>query len=184
MSQISVARRYTAALYEDATSRGLLTEVDADLQFLDASLRQSRDLGRIFMSPVVSREKKKRIVEQLFGAHVSGETIRFLKLLVDKQREDILPEISRVFRQLRDAREGVIEAHVSVALPMDSATETALVNNIEQMTGRKVRLISTVDPSLIGGVVVRIGDTVYNGSVRQRLKELRQRMETGDHRAI
>jgi F-type H+-transporting ATPase subunit delta len=183
MSQISIARRYAAALYEDAASRGLLAEVDTDLQFLDASLQASRELGRVFMSPVVSREKKKRIIEQLFGAHVGGETIRFLNLLVDKQREDVLPEISRVFRQLRDARDGVIEAHVRVARPMDSASESALVKNIERMTGKKVRLSSTVDPALIGGVVVRIGDTMYDGSVRQRLKALRQRMEVGNLRA-
>lgn len=171
-----VARRYARALFEEARARGQAEAIDADVALLYESFTASRELARVFESPVIPREKKKKIIETLFGGRLQPLTVRFLELLVEKERESLLPAIVAAYRTLLDEEQGIIEAQVRTAFPLDEAGAQPLVAKLERLTGKKIRLQLQQDPSLIGGVVVRVGDTVYDGSVRQQLTALRERL--------
>jgi len=171
-----VARRYARALFEEARARGQAELIDADVATLHEAFKASRELARVFESPVIPREKKKKIIETLFAGRLQLLTVHFLELLVEKERENLLPAIVAAYRALQDEEQGIVEAHVRTAFPLDEAGARPLVEKLERLTGKKIRLQLQQDPSLIGGVVVRVGDTVYDGSVRQQLAALRERL--------
>jgi F-type H+-transporting ATPase subunit delta len=129
-----------------------------------------------FKSPIISREKKKAVIDGLFGKRVDDLTLQFLKLLVDKHREDIVPQVIDAYRALRDEHLGVIVAIARVAQPLSGGEEKKLIDTLGKMTGKSVRLSVQLDSDLVGGAVVRVGDTVYDGSVRNQLELLREQM--------
>jgi F-type H+-transporting ATPase subunit delta len=132
-----------------------------------------------FESPIIARDKKEDVVQALFADRVHATTLRFLRLLVEKRREDLFPEVVEAYRTLRDEQLGIVEAKARVAFPLDDKAEKQLVQTLERMTGTRIRLKVEEDAALVGGLVVRIGDTVYDGSVRHQLISLRERMEYG-----
>lgn len=176
-----VARRYARALYEEAERQSKTDVVDKDVEFIRASLSGSRELSGFFESPVISREKKESIVRTLFGGQISALTIRFLTLLIEKQRESILSDVLAAYQEMRDEHLDVVEARVRVAEEMGESEQKNLSGALAQMTGKKIRLKVVQDKDLIGGVVIRIGDTVYDGSVQHQLERLRHRMEVGSY---
>ena len=179
MSEITVARRYAQALYEEAERVGRTEHVDADVALIRDSLDASRDLVLFFESPVISRKKKQAVVTTLFEPRVEPTTLRFLQLLVEKRREDLFPIVVQSYRTLRDEHLGIVEATARVAQPLSADEEKDLAQSLEKMTGRRIRLSVVPEPGLIGGMVIRVGDTVYDGSVRHQLASLRERLEQG-----
>ncbi len=177
MSDAIVARRYAQAVYQEAEAAGKAEAVDEGMQSLGESLDASRELDRFFRSPVVSREKKDAVIGALFDGKVDPLIVRLMRLLVEKGREDILPSVVRQYGELRDERLGLVEATVRTAMPLEYDETESLRRALEARTGRKVRLRIEVEPELIGGVVVRIGDRVYDGSVRHQLSTLREQFE-------
>lgn len=168
-----VARRYAQALTEEAQSTGQLDAVDADVALLTETLAGSRELRTALTSPIVSHAKKDAVLQGLFGGRVSDLTLRFLRLLVDKQRDGQVPGILDAFRQLRDERTGTVEARVRAAQPLSEDQVRELKAVLEARSGKTVRLRYEIDPALIGGLVVRVGDVVYDRSVKHQLETLR-----------
>jgi len=179
MSDSSIARRYAGALIAEALQNGATESVDADVALLGESLADSRDLVLFFASPVVSREQKSRVVEVLFADRIQPVTLQFLQLLVRKRREELLQDVVSAYRDLRDAELGIVQASAQVARPLDAEEEKNLIDSLEGLSGKQVRLTTENVPDLMGGIVVRIGDTVYDGSIRNRLNMLRGRLEQG-----
>ena len=170
------ARRYALALTQEAAHTGQADAVDADIVFLGETLAGSRELQLLFQSPVVSRDKKERVLKALFADRVSPLTMRFLDLLVSKQREALIPAVVEAVRGLRDMASGTVEAHVRTAKPLSDAETATLRASLEARTGAPVRLSVSVRPELIGGLVVRVGDVVYDRSVRHQLDVLREQL--------
>ncbi len=177
-----VARRYAQALAEEAERQDRVEAVDADAALIRESLEASPELENFFESPILSAEQKKEVVRALFEERLSTLTYRFLQLLVEKERETLLREVLEAYRALRDRQRGIVEVQARTAGPLDDAGRTRLAEGAGRRTGHEVRLRTQQDPALIGGVVLRIGDTVYDGSVRNQLAALRERMTNG-HRA-
>ncbi len=173
-----VARRYALALYEEARARSVADAVDADVQVLGEALSASRDLRTAMTSPVVSRTKKEAIVRRLFTDRLHPLVTNFLLLLVRKEREELAPAIVAAYTALVDEREGVVEARVRAARPLSPGQAEKLRGQLERITGRAIRLLLDVDPHLLGGVVVRVGDRVYDGSLRHQLDLLRDGFES------
>lgn len=182
MSDILVARRYAEALYDFAKSSGTVDEVDSDVTTLEAALQDSRELANFFASPIISREKKSVVVRKLFEGKISKATLRFLSQLVDKRRENILGEILGAYQSLRDRQLGVARAVARSATPLADDERADVRTALERLTGMKIRLESEMDASLIGGVIVRIGDTVYDGSLRNKLNHLKEQFVSGSFR--
>lgn len=177
MTPLTVARRYAQALYQEAEREGTTARVDEDIEFLQESFEGSRQLVSFFESPIISREKKESVIRQLFEERVHPLTFRFLLLLLENGREEAFPATVRAYRALRDEHLNVMEATVRAAQPLSKDEETKLVRSLESMTGKRIRIRTEQDASLIGGAVIRVGDTVYDGSVRHQLETLRERME-------
>lgn len=179
MSNRIVARRYALALLEEAERTGVLSAVDADIDMLRETLVTSPDLQRFLRSPVISREKKAAVVDRLLADRVQPLTLRFIRMMIDKEREDILPEIVSAYRERRDVQQGIVEASATLATSVSRGEQEQLQAAVEGLTGRKVRLSVRHDPGLIGGIVIRVGDTVYDGSVQHQLANLREHLRPG-----
>ena len=171
-----VARRYALALYQEAEAQGQVDTVDADVETLHSALNGSRELEAVFASPIISREKKEAVLGRLFNGKVSDLTLRFVGLMVQKQREELLPATVRAYATLRDERLRITEATVTSAQPLASDEADRLRQRLEAQTGKTVRMRMHVDPALIGGLVVRVGDVVYDRSVSHQLKPLRAQL--------
>jgi len=174
-----VAVRYAAALMAVAESDAQLGAIGGDLERIDETLRGSREFLLLLRSPVVSPAKKRAIFEEVFRGKLSAETATFLTFLVAKHREDHLPEIIVQFRILRDRREGTVPAQVVSAIELTGAQEQQLQRELETYTKKLVRLRRSVDPAIRAGMIVQLGDTVLDGSLRRQLQRLRDRLVEG-----
>ncbi len=177
---LTVARRYARALYEDAAQKKCVDQVDEDIAMIQGSLEGSSELKRLFQDPIISGDKKEKVVEALFTGRVQATTLAFLKLLIQKGREMLFLDVAQAYQALRDGQRGIVEAHVRTALAMSDTEEKKIAAGIEAMTGSKVRLVTHVDSTLLGGLVIRVGDTVYDGSVRHQLSTLHNQLELGN----
>lgn len=176
MSQSTVARRYATALYKEADDTGVLEDMDDNVLMLRESLESTDELARFFKSPVIPKEKKESVIQSLLDDRVEGLLVRFLLLLVHKDRETMTKEVLDAYQALRDEQRGIIDAHVSVARPLSDEDRETLVDTLEEQTGKSVRLHLQEKPDLVGGLVIRIGDHVFDGSVRNQLSNLHDRL--------
>jgi len=178
VSQIAVARRYAAALAELAEEQRALDPVAKDLAGFSALLDRHAALRSALGSPAFTRDERRNVVDALLKrASFHALTGNFLRLLVDKNRMAALPEILEAFSQRYDERRGRVRAEVSSAVPLDAATLAALQRQIQRVSGKNEVLIrTTVDPSLIGGIVTRVGDRVFDGSIRTQLRSLKSQL--------
>lgn len=177
MTPLSVARRYAQALYQEAEQEGQIAQVDEDILLVRESLEQSRDLVNVFASPVISREKKEAIIKALFEKRIRPLTFRFLMLLLEKNREDSFSAVVLAYTDLRDKHLNIEGAVARSAFSLSDGEKKSVEKALADMTGKRIRLRTEIDPSLIGGIVIQVGDTVYDGSVRNQLALLRERME-------
>lgn len=175
----TIARRYAQALLQEAQNHENVDQVDEDVDLIRDSLDDSRELLLVFESPVIPHGKKEAIVIELFKERLQPVTMHFLQLLIEKKREDLFPAVVRAYGELRDKQLGIVEVRVRSAAPLGDAETKRLETVLEEKTGQRIRLILDVDPELIGGLVVRIGDTVYDSSVRHQLSVLREQLEHG-----
>jgi F-type H+-transporting ATPase subunit delta len=180
MKNTRVARRYASALMSIAVETKTVDRVADDLKGIDATIRGSRQLRIFLESPVISRPRKKAVVKELFGVSVAAPVVAFVNFLVDKQREAHLPGIIEQFLLMRDEQLGIVAAEVVSAIDLSPAQETALVRQLRQYTRKDVRLETHRDPSIRGGIIVRIGDTVLDASVRRQLERLREQFIAGE----
>jgi F-type H+-transporting ATPase subunit delta len=181
MSDITIARRYAQALNEQAAQAGVLEQVDADIELISTALADSRELRSFFDSPIISREKKGDVVRALFADRIQSVTMTFMGLLVDKRREALFPSVVSSFRDLRDVELGVTAVSVRTAYELSAEDRAALEAELRTLTGKQVRLETNVDASIMGGIVIRVGDTVYDGSITNQLATLRERLQSGAH---
>ena len=172
-----VARRYARALNQDAAEKNAVKEVDDDIAMIEESIEGSPELRRFFTDPMISADKKDGVINALFEKRVHSITLSFLRLLVQKRRENIFPEIVGAYNKLRNEQLGVVEAVVRVALPMSDKEETKVKEGIETLTGKKVQLKTVIDESIMGGIIIRVGDMVYDGSVQHQLDSLKDRLK-------
>ncbi len=177
MSSQAVARRYAVALAEVVLARGEAQEVREELAAWDELMRSNAELLEVFRHPAINYEQKRGVLEELIRrARPRPTTANFLKVLLQNGRLTELGEVSVQFAQELDRRSGVVTARVTTARPLSPDAQETLRARLGQLTGSRVRLQFEVDDELIGGVVTRIGSTLYDGSVRGRLQQIKQRM--------
>jgi len=150
-------------------------QLDAWLEALDqASSVYDNHAAAIFLtSPVVPAEKKRAVLAELLPG-VSPEVSRFLAILARRDRLELVPEIAQVFRRLLNEYRGIAVAQVTTAVPIDERQKATIANRLGQRVGKTVTVETSVDPSILGGVIAQIGDNVIDGSVRGRLERLRR----------
>lgn len=173
----AIGRRYGKALLELAAEQGQTEKVDRELGELKKSWDDSEDLREIFQNPSVSQADRGKVVNALatkMGLSVLVKNT--VKLLSDRNRTRHLPEVIEAYEKLSQEKAGRVRAEVITATPMPEAYFTQLQRTLERVTGKKVTLDKREDPSIIGGVVARVGDKVFDGSIRTRLDELKDEL--------
>ena len=177
MSLQTVARRYATALADVAIERREEREVQNELDQWAEMIEAYPQLKEVFANPTVVYDHKRKVLEDLISrARVRETTASFLRVLLKNQRLSQLREIVERFGQVLDERGGVVAAHVTTARPIPEDLRNSLRDTLTVATGRKVRLSFTTDESIIGGLVARIGSTIFDGSVQSQLDRLANEM--------
>jgi F-type H+-transporting ATPase subunit delta len=160
-----------------AVDEGAEDQVKKQLEDFGAAYAESGELRSILSSPAVERTAKHGVIEKLVARLGASRIVRnFLFVVVDNQRTHLLPEILKTFDDVIRQRQGVAEAEVTSAAELTAPQKTQLQQTLERLTGRKIQAKYSLNPALLGGAVVRIGDTIYDGSVRNRLNQMRARL--------
>jgi F-type H+-transporting ATPase subunit delta len=168
----STARRYAEAAFEIAERDDSMEAWMAAFTVAEERLSDAR-VTRLLASPAVPSASRVAVLERIVGDDVSGAPRSLLALMVRRGRFELLPAVIREFRRLYRLREGIVEATVTSASALDATGLEALQEQLEALTQRKVELREQVDPALLGGISVRVGDRLIDGSVRGRLERLR-----------
>ena len=174
MSVSIVARRYAQALFEIGVEQGSLDAIVSEVESIAAMWESSAELRNALENPLVAHPAKTAVMNELASRLGASPTTRnALLLLVDRRRIKTLPYLARSLREFADARKGVVRAEVTTAVALSEAYYARLQAQLEKMTGKRVVVDRRIDAALIGGVVTRIGDRIFDGSLRTRLHSLR-----------
>ncbi|MCB7130116.1 MAG: ATP synthase F1 subunit delta [Candidatus Brocadiales bacterium] len=172
----TLATGYLQALFELAKSKGQLQEAANNLETVSRLFRENADLKKILLHPSVTRDEKARLVKSVFAPYISPLVRNFLLLIVSKRRESILSDLLEEYQAVADLVGGRSRAVIRTAIPLTEEKHARLKKALEDMAQKEVEIETQVAPEILGGVVVRIGNRVIDGSVASRLKNLRRRL--------
>ena len=173
----ALAERYAGALVDVALENKQADQVKQELAAFAAMVRESSELNAFLSNPSIGRAVKHAVIEQLVTRMGASRTLRnYLFVIVDQRRSGVLIEIEQAFSALLDARQGITQATVTSPAELTVEERAELGVTLAKLTGKNVQAQFKTDPALIGGAVVRIGSTIYDGSVRAQLDRLRVRM--------
>jgi F-type H+-transporting ATPase subunit delta len=175
----SASLQYANAMADIALAQGAAEPAAKQLKEFGATYAESAELRTFLASPAVSMEAKHAVIEKIVVRLGASKIIRnFLFVLADHRRTQLIPEVIAAFHQVVRQRQGVAEADVSSAVELSAAQKKEMAATLAHLTGKKIETKYALDPALLGGAVVRIGDTIYDGSLRSRLNEMRTRLAT------
>jgi F-type H+-transporting ATPase subunit delta len=173
----ALAERYAGALVDVAVEKKQADQVKQELADFAALVRESPDLQAFLANPSIARMAKHSAIEAIVTRMGASRTLRnYLFVIVDQRRAGMLIEIQEAFSRLLDARQGITQARVTSATELTAQERAELGAALAKLTGEKVLAQYTTDAALIGGSVVQIGSTIYDGSVRTQLERMRARM--------
>ena len=176
MREPTIAKNYAETLLELAQRAGDLRGWGEMLDHVSDAMETDRRLRTFLESPRVSAQRKNEILQKAYGAQLPRNFLRFLQALVSHRRQMLIPVIAHTYHDLVDQVEGRVHASVTVARPADDSDRDVLTKQLSRMLGKDVVPHFHVNSSILGGVIVRVGDTVLDGSVRRRLATLRTKM--------
>jgi F-type H+-transporting ATPase subunit delta len=173
-----IAKVYARSLFEVAREHGKLDELREQLaQFADA-LEENRGLAVFFFSPYFSTKEKQEALGRLLDG-AEEELVNFLSLLIEKHRMPVIFRIRGEYERLWDEENRTLPVEITSAIELDQATTEKLGKTIGERAGRKVTLAARVDPNILGGIVVRVGNSILDASIRNRLEQLRRHVAQG-----
>jgi F-type H+-transporting ATPase subunit delta len=173
----SASLQYANALADVALAQGAADATLKQLGEFATAFGVSAELRNFLTSPGVPREAKHEVIEKIAARIGAGKIIRnFLFVIADHQRTHILPEIVVSFQEVIRQRQGIAEAEISSAMELSAAQKKRFTQTLERLTGKKIEAKYSLDPAMLGGAIVRVGDTIYDGSVRSSLNEMRARL--------
>jgi len=176
MLENAVARRYAQAFFAIAQERDLVDKLEAELKTVVDTVNENKELKLVIDHQLISPEEKKAIVDKIFSQEVSEITVNFLDVVIDKYRASYIPAIYEEFVTYANNARNMADALVKTSTTLSDADLAIIKEKLAAVTGKTIRLQSEVDPGLIGGVVVRIGDKVIDGSIAGRLEKLKENL--------
>ena len=176
MSDKIAAVTFVGALLDVAEKKGALERIEKDLELVCGVITRHAALKKIFFHPTVTRDEKNALIKKLFGDSISGLMKNFLNLLLDRQREGVLWAIPEICEQTINEKKGVSKVIVQTAIPITGERLNSLKRKLDKVVGRPVVVEVEKDPAILGGMIVRIGNKIIDGSVAGRLKNLKTRL--------
>jgi F-type H+-transporting ATPase subunit delta len=176
MSSTRAAIRYAKAILEIANSKKVAVEVSADMSLIASTIQSNLELNSFIQNPLIVTDAKNDVVSEVF-ASVNAVTKSLFRLLLENKRFEILDGIAIEYNKLFDVMNGIEVAKVTTAIPMDAALEAKVTDKISSISAsKKITIENIVDPAIIGGFILRIGDKQYNASIADRLQVLKREL--------
>ncbi|ABQ04091.1 ATP synthase F1 subunit delta [Flavobacterium johnsoniae] len=175
MASTRAAIRYAKAILDLANSKGVAEAVNNDMKSIASAIETNTELSTFIQNPTTTVEVKESALLEVF-ADVNGVTKGLFHLLFENKRFEILDAIAVEYNKLFDESNGVEVAKVTTAIPMDAALEAKVLAKVATLSDKKITIENVVDPSIIGGFILRIGDNQYNASVANRLQVLKREL--------
>ncbi|MCI0448737.1 MAG: ATP synthase F1 subunit delta [Chlorobi bacterium] len=179
MTNRKVARRYNLALYEIAEETNSVDSVKKDLEDIKKSISGSRELLMFILTPMISLDKKSKVIKELFSGKINGLTLKFLLVLCDKNRINILNDIADDFINLAKEKAGIVSAKIKTAVEISDKEKTSLAAKLKKYVGKEIEASYAVDPSIKGGFVAMIDDKIIDASILRQLELLREKFAQG-----
>lgn len=179
MSSISITTPYAKAFLEESLEHGVFDTASRDMETVFKTIAASRDLHLLLSSPVIKQEKKISAIRAVFKGAISENSFLFIEFIVRKNREEFLGKIAGRFLELRDINMGIINVTLTSSEELTEEQKEKLRLKIEEGTNKKARFSYTIDKKLIGGFIIRIGDTVTDSSLKRKLELLREQFKSG-----
>lgn len=176
MTENSVASGYARALFAIASETGIADEVEKELDAMDSMLAQNADLRGLMMHPGVPLQQKKRLVEGILAHGCSSLLKRFLFVVIDKRRVGLLTFLQDSYRSVIREVKGIVLAEVQTAVELTNEDSARLKAQLERLTGKDIEIATSINVDILGGVVVRLGDKLIDGSVRSRLLKMKKHL--------
>jgi len=173
MAAGSLARRYAKAVF----GLGATERISADLRSLAKAMKESAELQTALNNPAIRRADRRKVLDALLAkVEAQPQTKSLVYLLLDGERLFALPDISRELEAMVQAKSNHVTAEVTSAKPLDATQLSQITAALEKLSGKKVDIVKKEDPNLLGGVVAKVGDKVYDGSLRTQLRTLRDEL--------
>ena len=172
MKDLLAADRYAQALFEIARMTHKDEEIQEELEAFSAALKSSADIEKFLTNPQLTAEQKKNLLSRIYqerNHEIYEILLNFFMILFEKNRFNLIHEITASFKRIADEAKGQGLAEIKTAVPLDARSETAIVSRLETLAGYKIAVKKEVDPTLIGGVVIRLKNKVFDGSVRHKI---------------
>lgn len=179
MRETRIAKPYAQALYSAATEQDILDRIVADVSQVLQLTEESEDFDQFLTNPILSPQFKSEMFQQLLSETVHPLMLNFLLLLALKQRERALVAILQMFLEIVDLQAGRVVAQITSAVPLTEEQKTTLSQQLSNYSGAEVRLELTEDAAIQGGIIVRLGDTVFDGSIASQLEQMRTLLARG-----
>ena len=171
----SLARRYAKAIFQ--IGQQSVDKIGTDLKSLADAMKSSPELQSLLSNPAIRRADRRKVIDALLTRIVAApNTKNLVYLLLDGERLSSLPDISRELAAMIEEKGGRISAEVTSAKPLDAAQLTQITSALEKISGKKVDVVKKEDPALLGGVVAKLGDVVYDGSLKTQLRAIRDEL--------
>ena len=172
-----VAKRYSNALFEIALEENSLDKTGEELSLITDALKEHPNLFKALKSPLSKPGERKEMMKNIFAEQLSKETMNFVYVLIDKSRSNALMEIGTEYHKLLADHNNTINAVATTAVSMTKKQITELTEKLTKTSGKTVTLTNEVDPSIIGGVFIQMGDKIIDGTLKRRLTEIEDRLK-------
>jgi len=173
-----VARRYAKALFQIVRDQGLVAETETQLKLIADVLEGNAEIRAFLVAPNITMAQKQQALREAFGDKVSPVVMNMVNLLIERGRESHLSAVLDAYLQIAGEALGRIDAQVMTPTPLGEDEQAKLAAKFSEWLGKEVRITNVVKPELLGGVTVRIGDTLYDGSLRGKLDRLEKMLQT------
>jgi len=178
MSDSRVAKRYAKPLLDLAKEQGKLDEVKKDIEMFASLCEENKDLTNMLKSPIIPHLKKLSILESIFKGKVNDLTFSIFEILVKKNRESILLDVSNAFLELYNQSKGIVKATVTTAISLDQSSVGEFKKLVKSISKMEVDLIQQIDEKLIGGFKLKIADRQIDETVQSKLRDLKLKFST------
>ena len=177
MKGTRAALRYAKATLNLAKERDLAKEINDDMLLIDQTISENHDLLNMLKSPIIKSKVKKSILTELFGKKINVISHGLINLLIENKRLPLLPLVASEYTIIYDFLKGVEVAQITSAIPLNKDLENRILKKVREMSGKDITLKNIINPSILGGFILRVGDKQYDSSISGRLNQLRSRFE-------